>query len=644
MTEFDGGDQGRAIRMRGVLRSGAAKNVSGTVRGKGTAMRVPNPPPRITRPATAPKSAPGTIPAPRSRRSKNPRVPAAADRDTGTAIPDDRAKAAHGHAPDENAAAAAPDTEHSIDIRLDGAITAGSTQNRYDVLAAGVVIATDPLESVSLLVNGEVRAYCLYHRTDATEHVFRLGLFEREERRSDLTEFELAARTRAGHERRVGFAIATAPNDPDGPRVVTGPVCAAPLSAQDLAPVLLYVETAAVGQNGELRVAGWSVALTPIVAINVFAGEQRIGSADLGLPREDIVRAFPAYPNACVAGFAFAKAFPEWDAPATIAVEVVDLSGSVSRAVVPVAPRAGGTVSRARVEVPAQAASGKPARDRRRVIDLHCDEATLDTDGELLVAGWVVCPVGVATIEVRLDGELVGEAELDLSRPDVAEAYPRIPQARHAGFRAKLRVAPPAAGEHRLEIRACNGMDDIGDIETTVVAGAPVPAAPASASAAPADPGEFRFSLDHPVVIEGAVPQPVTGRLAIEGWAVARSGIEAIDVFLDGRILGQAYHGTARRDVEAAFPDWPELVSQRLHLSPAAARAGDRQPRHPTAAPREGWLVVRFGIPHRRAAARGHRGLRHHPPPHAARRGRALPGPAGPTRVPTRLFPGARGR
>jgi hypothetical protein len=68
----------------------------------------------------------------------------------------------------------------------------------------------------------------------------------------------------------------------------------------------------------------------------------------------------------------------------------------------------------------------------------------------------------------------------------------------------------------------------------------------------------------------------VTGRLAIEGWAVARSGIEAIDVFLDGRSLGHAYYGTARRDVEAALPDWPNSFRSGFifHLPPRVLESG----------------------------------------------------------------------
>ena len=448
--------------------------------------------------------------------------------------------------------------------------------NRFDVSIAGLVVAEEPIEAVSLVVKGEVRASCLFNGAGGSPQVFRLVLAEREDLRPELTCFDVAVRSRDGHERRVAVQIATARDASRAPHVVEGPVCEGSLPAQVVAPVLLYVETAAVDQTGVLHVIGWSVALTQIVDIKIFVGEQRIGSAQPGLLREDIARAFPAYPDAHVSGFTFSKALPEGAVPDSIAVEVMDLSGSASRIMVPVEFGVAPPREPARADMPVPTSLAQPGRDRRRAILLHCDEAILSTNGELLVAGWVVCAVGIAAVAVRLDGELVGGAELGLPRADVATVYAMIPQAQHSGFRLKLQIAPSASGDHQIDIRAHNGLDDIEDVGIAVIATAPVFAASEPSPADPAELQEFQFTLDHPEVIHGAVPQPVTGRLAIEGWAVARSGIEAIDVFLDGRSLGHAYYGTARRDVEAALPDWPNSFRSGFifHLPPRVLESG----------------------------------------------------------------------
>ena len=66
------------------------------------------------------------------------------------------------------------------------------------------------------------------------------------------------------------------------------------------------------------------------------------------------------------------------------------------------------------------------------------------------------------------------------------------------------------------------------------------------------------------------------GRLVIEGWVVARSSVQAIEVFLDERSLGEAYYGAPRRDVEAAFPDWDGSLQSGyiFHCPPRALEDG----------------------------------------------------------------------
>jgi ADP-heptose:LPS heptosyltransferase/GT2 family glycosyltransferase len=214
------------------------------------------------------------------------------------------------------------------------------------------------------------------------------------------------------------------------------------------------------------------------------------------------------------------------------------------------------------------------APDPRRAIFLHCDEATLCTDGEITVSGWVVCATGVAAVAVTLDDEPVGETELGLHRADVAKAYPGIPQARFAGFRLNQRISGPLSGGYQIGIAARNGLDDIQAMSLSVTANEPK-------ARLASEPDDFHFELDNPVVIDGVVPDPVIGRLVIEGWALARSGVEAIEIFLDDHSLGPAYYGTARRDVEAAFPDWEEPLrcGYIFHFHPRALQGGTHRVR-----------------------------------------------------------------
>jgi ADP-heptose:LPS heptosyltransferase/GT2 family glycosyltransferase len=98
-----------------------------------------------------------------------------------------------------------------------------------------------------------------------------------------------------------------------------------------------------------------------------------------------------------------------------------------------------------------------------------------------------------------------------------------------------------SAGSHEVGIVASSGAGDRKKVTVTAVR-------PIAST--------FRFELDNPKTHDGAAVHPVTGRLLIEGWALARDGVAGIDVQLDGTLIGHAHYGMGRPDVGVAFPDW----------------------------------------------------------------------------------------
>ena len=477
--------------------------------------------------------------------------------------------------PDETTAAASPSVEPLVDIQLDRSIPAEWMRNRRDVVISGLAVAEQPIEAISLVVNNEVKAVALYGRAES-QQVFRLTLAERQDLARGLTPFVVMARTHDGQEHEVSFRIVTDPDDPRAARVIKGVVRELSLPMKTRIPILLDVEMAAVDTNNVLHVRGWATAHTQIMTVQVLIDEQVVGSPPVGQMRDDIAAAYPGYSNASHSGFSFSESLPSGEAPRFIAVEAIDLGGSVIRVVVPLEFNASLPEPSVPVEVAPPPPRAQPEQDRRRAIFAHCDAVTLCTDGQLLVAGWVVCATGISAIEVRLDDEVVGEAELGLPRPDVAQEYDGIPQARYSGFSFKRQLAAPVSGDHQVSILARNGLDDTQTLVRAVSATDPLAVAPQPAPTAVADPQDFRFQLDHPTVIDGAASDTVIGRLVIEGWALARSGVEAIDVYLDGRMLGQAYYGTARRDVETAFPNWENAFRSGyvFHCPPRVLETG----------------------------------------------------------------------
>ena len=94
-----------------------------------------------------------------------------------------------------------------------------------------------------------------------------------------------------------------------------------------------------------------------------------------------------------------------------------------------------------------------------------------------------------------------------------------------------------------------------------------VPAAARTGETA-GDP-DRKLHLDAPRVIGGAMEAPVRGNLEISGWALARPGIERIEIAVDGTPIALADYGLRRLDIQAAFPDWENsLASGFLCLVP----------------------------------------------------------------------------
>ena len=249
----------------------------------------------------------------------------------------------------------------------------------------------------------------------------------------------------------------------------------------------------------------------------------------------------------------------------------------------------GGTIT-AREQVTRRILGRAPSGhiDPRRAIVVHCDTAVLSTDGELLVSGWAVCAAGVAAVTVCLDGELVGEAELGLPRLEVAGEFPAVAQARHSGFMLKRRLSVPASDEHRLDIVVTNRSDDakelnqvrlvvrdgLGDAREKVHR---IATERARRELASAPSMQFRLEIDAPKVVGGVAIDPVTGRLTIEGWALARTGISGIEVMLDEQHLGDAHYGLPRHDVGAAYPEWVDSLRSgfAFHCPSRNLRNGD---------------------------------------------------------------------
>jgi len=507
----------------------------------------------------------------------------------------------------------------TVTFDIDPSVTAGFIHDRYDLLVRGRVVASHAVESIALLLDGVVVSnvgFVTREGGSVSQHAFHVNIPLRRTDAIRKCQCLFAARLANGerHEQRYEFVVDAA----GGSAVSIEFGRTLPKSAYaNLRPaIMLYVERAVLDDSGRLQVVGWAVSQNPMATVQVFLGDERIDGVRLGGRRDDVGNAFPAYPNARMSGFSLAAQIATAvEAVSSVRVQAISRSGFSQEVLLPLErvpaldlpdlipklPDNSGVIELATEpmyhlvadfkvgpDVPASSLSSLPAvtpvlapaplaplssapADSRRDIRFFCDDISLDPNGQLMVNGWAVCAVGVSAVSVYLDDDNVGDAELGLMREDVGEEYRHIPMARYAGFRFKRTVGDVPSGTRRIRVVFRNGFDDVCEEARVVLIEHP------SSRPSPPSPQEFRLEIDTPTVAAGAALEPITGRLTIEGWALARAGISGIEVLLDDQRLGDAHYGLARQDVGSAFPDWTDSLRSgyAFHCPPRSLRNGE---------------------------------------------------------------------
>jgi ADP-heptose:LPS heptosyltransferase/GT2 family glycosyltransferase len=364
-------------------------------------------------------------------------------------------------------------------------------------------------------------------------------------------DFTIAAQMQDGTINSESFTVLSQPIASSLATIVSGPTRLSVSPQEALAPLVLYVESATIDADGLVSATGWALSVAPIVAVQFFSGDDRIGVARLHGPRDDVARVHPRYPNAATSGFTFSAAAAVEHDISKVRVQVLNVQGFSCEVAIPLEHRP---------TLRAPEASGSPVpeagdHDPHRAIQIHCDEMWLSEGGHLAVAGWALCRAGISRMEIRVDGNFMGEPDFGLPRPDVAEQHGDTAMARFSGFWFAQEIGPPVAMEHVVELTVYNGLDDKRSEVRHVY---PVPSAAivegTTAQSSPQEFQGFRLQVDLPPSESGVVKRPVSGMLTIEGWALAQAEIREIEIFVDDARMGKARYGLSRRDVAAAFP------------------------------------------------------------------------------------------
>jgi N-acetylmuramoyl-L-alanine amidase len=181
-----------------------------------------------------------------------------------------------------------------------------------------------------------------------------------------------------------------------------------------------------------------------------------------GLPRFDVQRYYPNYPDAPRAGFMF----------------TLDVGFMIARGLF----REGNHVLKVRVGDQQQTFAELPGPQGIPVF-FRCAETSFDTPaigyidvpaafdyvtGNVVFQGWALDQGGVAAVEIIVDGNFVGTAQYNFPRPDVREQNPQFLGGLNSGWRFTMDTTKLSNDRHRVTARVLDGggvRTEIGSVD-----------------------------------------------------------------------------------------------------------------------------------------------------------------------------------
>ncbi len=307
-----------------------------------------------------------------------------------------------------------------------------------------------------------------------------------------------------------------------------------------------------------------------VTAIDLYIDNEFVATADLNQPRYDVLLAYPWY------------AGTPYDRPGFVtAFDSREIGNGVHTLFMRV------TFSDQSVEdYGARAFRIDNSINQTPFGELELPGTNQPMNGVFPVTGWAMDDGSVSTIEVLVDGLVVGGAVSGIHRPDIAHLFPTHPDAEYAGFVRMLNTTAFPNGIHSIAIRLIDdegassvigrrfvqtfntgyNLPPFGGIDWPI----PNHAMYSKDCLAPGDPPISipPIEFEDPEVVEF-----VTGWALDVGARTDMGGVSYVQLLIDGVIISDTmtgsfplpwytewdvnYYGLPRMDILRMFPDVP---------------------------------------------------------------------------------------
>jgi photosystem II stability/assembly factor-like uncharacterized protein len=315
-------------------------------------------------------------------------------------------------------------------------------------------------------------------------------------------------------------------------------------------PPSVHIDIPAPGAvlSGTVAMAGWAIdnttsaAGTAISSVQIYVDGVLAGTATYGVYRGDVCAAYPGRAGCPNVGFNF-----NLDTTALTAGSHT-ITAYAADSDVP-SPDVGST------SVTVTVSSGAPSGPPSVNIDFPTPGAVLS--GTVSMMGWAIdnttaigSAINPSSVQVKVDGVLVGTATYGTYRSDVCAAYPGRVGCPDVGFTYSLNTVALSRGTHTITVDATDSdipSPGVGSASVTVTVSSGAPSGPPS------------VNIDSP-----APNAAVSGTVSMVGWAIDNTSAigtainpASLQVKVDGVLVGTATYGTYRSDVCAAYPGRP---------------------------------------------------------------------------------------
>ncbi|MEJ5166704.1 MAG: hypothetical protein WHV67_06725 [Thermoanaerobaculia bacterium] len=238
------------------------------------------------------------------------------------------------------------------------------------------------------------------------------------------------------------------------------------LQASDSSDLLWYIDypqpNATV--SGIAIIQGWVLSNVPISAIHLYINDVFVTSANIDIPRDDVIEHYPQYATSQNPHPGFTVGFNSRDyenGRHYFHLVVVDSQGASYQ------------IGRRYFYVDNTLNPGPKGY-------LESPKPDDFVSGPYPVFGWVLDEDGVERVEVLIDGMVVGRANLNGPRPDVYYAFSYFPNAARSGFVMFLDSTRIYNGPHQLSVLAYDNLaqSNVIGIRNITVSNQPLNAPP----------------------------------------------------------------------------------------------------------------------------------------------------------------------